>query len=101
MYIRPYHVQADTVNIAVTASSQVLAINSTPIGVRSVRVVNTGTQTIFLKFGISTTTATLADGFPVLSNTVETFLLQNEVTHVACIASATGSTLYVTVGEGA
>jgi hypothetical protein len=100
-YIRPFDLQSDAVNLAVTGSSQVLAVNSTAIGTRSVRVANIGSQTIFIKFGTANTTVSATSGTPMIPNSVETFLLRNEVTHIAAIAGSTGSTMYVTVGEGA
>jgi len=108
MYLRPFEAQGggssfagnSTVNIVVTASNQVLAVNATPLGNRSVRIANIGTQTIFVAFGISTTTASVTGSMPILPNTVETFFMRNENTHIAVIASSTGSTMYVTTGEG-
>ena len=87
-------------NLAVTASSQVLAVNIVPIGNRTLRIANIGTQTIFIAFGVSTSTATVSTSMPVLPNTVETFFMRNENTHLAVIAGSTGSTIYVTIGEG-
>ncbi len=101
MYIRPLEIQKDTVNIAVTASSQVLAINATPIGNRTIRLLVDGTDKVFWKLGTAATTVTTATGCPMLGNSVETFLLRNEITHIAVISTGTASTLYVSVSEGA
>jgi hypothetical protein len=101
MYIRPFEVLAASSTLAVLATTANVAITGSGNSVRAVRLVNSGTQVIFLKFGVAATEATVATGFPMLANTVETFLLRPDITHVAAIAAATGSTLYVTVGEGA
>jgi hypothetical protein len=101
VYVRPFQVKGATVNVAVTAASQALAITRPGVGTQSVRIANIGTQTIFIVFGISTATATVAAGMPMLANTAETFTIENEVTTVAVIAGNTGSTMYVTTGESA
>lgn len=101
MGFRAYDVHGDTVNLAVTTASQALAVNTAPVGNRSVRIANIGTQTVFLKFGASGVTTTAGAGFPMLGNSVETFLIRADQTHVAAIAGATGNTIYVTLGEGA
>lgn len=90
----------NTVNLAVTAASQLLAIPNTAQGTRSVRVVNSGTQTVFLDFVTTTGTAVATTSMPVLANTVEVFTFGNDVTHITAIAAATGSTIYITPGEG-
>lgn len=101
MYIRPFGQKGNTVNAAVTGTSAALAITRPSIGTQSVRIVNSGTQVIFVEFGVSTVAAVAATSMPILANTVETFVLANEVTHIAAIASTTGSTMYVTTGESA
>lgn len=102
MTIRPFEPipSQNTANIAVTGASQVLAVPVAGQGTRSIRVLNSGTQIIFIVFGISTSTAAVATAMPILANSAEIFTLPNNVTHVAVIASATGSTMYITVGEG-
>lgn len=102
-YVRPFgQLQGqNTVNTAVTGTSANVAIPAPTIGVRSVRIVNAGTQNIFVKFGTANTVAAVAaDDMPMLANTCEVFLLPNNITHIAAIAAGAGSTMYVTVGEG-
>ncbi len=101
LYIRPFMPKGNTVNLSVTGSSQRVAVTRSGMGIQSIRVTNIGTQTIFLNIGNSTVTSATTTGFPVLANTVETFMLDKESTHVAAIAGAVGSTLYVTTGESA
>lgn len=89
-----------TVNIAVTATSQLLAIPNTAHGTRSLRIVNSGSQTIFLDFVTTTGTSVATTSMPMLAGTIEIFTFANDITHVAVIAAATGSTMYITPGEG-
>lgn len=90
----------NTVNIAVTAASQLLAIPNTAQGTRSIRVLNSGSQTIFLDFVTTSGTAALATSMPMIGNSAEVFTFANDISHVAVIAAATGSTMYITPGEG-
>lgn len=101
MYLRPFEAQGGTVNATVTASSAVLQVNAVPIGNRTIRIANVGTQTIFVVLGNSASTASVSTSMPIQAGSVETFFIRNEITHVAHIASSTGSTIYVTIGEGA
>ena len=97
---KPFKVNA-TVNTAVTGSNQTLALGAgVGLGTVAVRVANIGTQTIFIDFGTSNTVAATATSIPMLANTVEVFTIPNDVTHIAFVAGTTGSTVYVTVGEG-
>ena len=91
-----------TVNVAVSVVSQSLAIPDTPLGTRAIRLVVLGTQPIFIELvkqnraaGATTTTS-----MAMLNNSVEVFTLPNDVTALVVIAAATGSTLYMTYGEG-
>ena len=64
----------------------------------TLRIVNSGTQTVFIVFGAGTA---LVSSMPMLANSVETFGVSGVTTSITAIAAATGSTLYVTVGIGA
>lgn len=93
--------EGDTVSIAVTATSQFLAVPKTPMGVRALRLVNIGTNVIFFELVESAATAaTAANSIPMLPNTAEVFTFVNDEVGLAVIAAATGNTLYVTAGEG-
>lgn len=95
----PFTPIGSTSNIAVTATSQVLLVPSIGNTSGTLRIINSGSQTIFLNFGSSAAVATVAAGMPMLPNTVETFA-SGQFTHIAVIAPATGSTLYITSGAG-
>lgn len=101
VYLRPFEAQKDTVTITVGVASAATSINlaTETRGNRTIRLVNSGSNIIYFTLGDSTVTTTVAAGCPMLPNTVETFLLRNEVTHIATIAGATGNSLFVTVGE--
>lgn len=90
----------NTVNLAVTGTSQTLAIPNTAQGTRALRIVNSGTQTVFLDFVTTTGTAVATTSMPMLANTIEIFTFGNDITHVSAIAATTGSTIYITPGEG-
>ena len=90
----------NTVNVAVTTTSQLLAIPNTPLGTRSLRIVNSGTQNIFLDFVTTTGTSVATTSMPMLPGSIEVFTFGNDITHIAVIAGAVGSTIYITPGEG-
>ena len=89
-----------TVNLAVTASSQTL-ICSTDNSSTQFRVVNIGTQTVFLAYGTAGTTpvATVSTCIAMVAGSVEVFTFPQNVV-LAAIAGNTGSTIYVTPGIG-
>lgn len=89
---------ATTLSIAVTASNQTFTIPVAPTNGGTMRLINTGSQTIFWAYG--TVTSAVATSTPMLPDTVETFSLPGGVTTLSVIAAATGSTLYCTIGEG-
>lgn len=95
---QPKATAATTLNIAVTASNQTFTLPTAPNNGGTMRLVNSGTQTIFWAYG--TVTSSVSTSTPLLPNTVETFTLPGGVTELSVIAGATGSTLYATVGEG-
>ena len=101
-YVRPFgQLQgANSATLAVTGTTGRVAVPVSGIGFRSLRIANAGTQTIFVNFGTSTVNAVIANDMPILAGSVEVFLLPPDITHVAAIASTTGSTMYLTVGEG-
>lgn len=90
-----------TVSAAVTGSSAATALTAfAGLGGGTVRVNNIGTQTIFIAFGASTVTAATATGMPMIAGATEVFTVGPGVTHIAAIAATTGSTVYVTSGQG-
>ena len=97
--IQVFTPRANTVQLAVTAVSQ--PFPALPAGgvleYNELRVVNIGTQTVFLN--LRGATAALATDMPILPNSVENFAV-GEGYSVSAIAAAVGSTLYITWGEG-
>lgn len=88
-----------TTSVAVTAVNNSFTLTpSVGSDGGSMRVVNIGTQTIYLAYG--SVTASVATSMPILANTVETFSLPGAVNTLSVIAAATGSTIYVTTGIG-
>lgn len=66
----------------------------------TVQVTNAGAATVQLVFGSGSATATSASGIMMLANTTRVFSVGESVDTVAQIASATGSKLYITPGNG-
>lgn len=97
----PKALSTNTSNVAVTASNQ-----STSLGTLAgqkqynVRLVNNGTQVVFFNFTTGAGTAATGTDMPILPGTVEVFEIPATATYINCIAGATGSTLYWTLGEG-
>lgn len=89
----PFSPKGDTVNLAVTGTAQDLALTE---GHGTIRIANVGNQTVFIHFQ---TTATVGNGIPILANSAEVFG-KGAVGSLSAIAAATGSTIYVTTGEG-
>ena len=97
-YVRPFQlVSQSSETLAVTGTSQPLTL-PTPMGNRSIRIVTNGTVPIFWRYDAA---ATVAASTPMLPGTVETFFLPNDVTTINFIAGGTGTTVYITIGEGA
>lgn len=87
-----------TVSVASGAASAHSAV--APTGAhRTLRVVVTGTVDVFIRAGAGTQTAVVTD-LPVLKNSTFYMDFQPDWNDVAVIASGTGSTVYLTLGEG-
>lgn len=90
-----------TVNLLTTAAAQGLSIPDSPLGVRALRIVNSGTDTTFIELVDATgPAATITTSMPMLPNTVEVFTSANDITTLSIIGAAGGNTVYVTYGEG-
>lgn len=98
--VRPFQPVGASTSISATTSSASAAITGVPRGTSTVRIVNSGTVVVFLKFGTSGVTAAVTD-MPMLGGTVETFQIRNDITHVAAITSSGTATVYITSGESA
>lgn len=93
---------AGTANGAVTAGvTQIALPGQVPYETECTgRFVNSGSQTIFWAYGTQAG-LTVGNGVPMLAGTVETFNIPAGVSAISVIAGAVGSTLYITVGDGA
>lgn len=88
-------------SLAVTASSQTLTPDASGM-MSQYRILVDGTVKVFIRFGAagSSPVATVADpSIPLFPGVVEVFTLPPGVV-IAAIAASTGSTIYVTPGEG-
>ncbi len=99
--LRAFRPLADTQNVVVTGTAQTLTLNY-QIGTNAMRVCNIGTQTVFFFINDTTSakTATVSAAMPIPAGNTEVFTLGNGAINLSIIASTTGSTLYVTQGEG-
>lgn len=94
---RAFRPLAVTQNIGVTAAAQTVTLNYAN-GTFAVRFCNIGTQTVFVAFDGNA--ATLTTSLPIPAGQTEVFTFSTGAPSFSVIASATGSTLYSTVGEG-
>jgi hypothetical protein len=86
-----------TQNLAVTAGAAAITLNNLN-GTRQARVVcSGGTTNVWLAFDSVATTTT---GLLMLGNTIECFTLPQQCSSISAISTATGMTIYVTVGVG-
>lgn len=106
MRMQAFGPTGNSVSLTVTASSgNVQVTNSGGVGQPSqVRVFNNGTNVVYLAFGQdNTVTASTANSFAMVPNSVEVFTVPTFTTnalYVAAIAGTTGNTLNITPGEG-
>ena len=84
-----------TVSIAVTGTSQDLAIN---LKSNDIMLTNIGTQAVFFKYDGGG--ASVSADTPILPNTQTLFSMPYNTTAIAVIAADAGSILYVTPGSG-
>jgi hypothetical protein len=96
----PFRPQAaNTASLAVTTSSDRVAITGNPT---QVRLRTNGADAVaFITFGDSTVTAATATGIPLGPGAIEVFSVPLNATHIAAITASGTATLYVTPGEGA
>ena len=87
-----------TVSGVVTAGSTDITFGEEPRGTNAMRLTNSGSQTVFWKYGSGG--ASLTTSTPMLPNTTEIFDCPFTMGTLAVIAQAGGSTLYVTPGIG-
>lgn len=94
--IMPFRVVPESSQtLAVTAASQALTLPARN-GNGSIRIVTSGTVTVFWRFDGA---AAVATSTPALAGTIETFFLPANATTINFIAGGVGTTVYITVGE--
>lgn len=88
--------------LAASGTSSRVALPGTVRGLqeRSVRLLSQGPDLVFVAFGSSTVTATVAGSVPVPAGLVEVFDAPPGVTHVAAITEGGAAVLRLTIGEG-
>lgn len=90
---------ANTVNLATGTSTGNVAL---PTRVSNgLRVYNSGTDTVFIKFGTSSSvTAATTTSMPIPGGAVEILSCPPTYTHVAAITASGTPTVYFTTGDG-
>lgn len=93
--------QDATVNIDVTSSSQSVKICDDKGNV-DVRVMNNGSATVWIKFGVTGISAGLTDDIPVGPGVTEVFRAEpfGNALYVAAIAAGSTGKIYFTPGSG-
>lgn len=92
-------VAAGSKTISCTSSSAATILPSVAFQ-NQLELQNAGSVPIFVEVGLSTVTAAVATGYPVLPGQSKVISVSNTITHIACIVAVTTTTLYVTVGTG-
>lgn len=100
--IAPFKVLGSTNTLSVTTSSATTAIpRTTNPSAGSIRIVNSGANILFFSLGDAGVSTSVATGTAMLPNTVESFYLGTDKTHIAIIGSVAGNSVYITFGESA
>jgi hypothetical protein len=86
----------DTSSLAVTGTAQNLTLPTMMQG-GAVRLLNVGTQVVFVRF--DAVTVTVANGMPLMPGMPEAFGIGADDA-IQAIAAGAGSTLYATMGDG-
>lgn len=103
MNVQPFNpvMPAFTQNIAVTATSgQITFAAGQGLEAQTVRILNTGSNLAFVRWGVGTQTAVATTDMPIAAGATEVFT-KGLADHLAAICtSGQTTTLYVTPGEG-
>lgn len=91
---------AGTKTISCTSSSAATALAFTGDVGPNLELQNAGSNTIFVETGISTVSAAVATGYPILAGQSKVVTIAGSATHIACITASVTTTLYVTSGLG-
>lgn len=99
--MRAFKPTGPTVNIDVSSSNQEVALSTSPGGF-DVRVMNNGTATAWINFGVTGTLAAVATTIPVGPGVTEVLRVGPKTGAVFAQAIAAGPTgkIYFTPGEG-
>lgn len=91
-----------TVSMLTTTGVTSVTVPDRPFGTQSVRIVNSGTDITFIELTVNPGAAipAIITSMPLLGNTAEVFLFQNDLNFIRAIGVAGGNTLYITYGEG-
>lgn len=102
--MRPFVQTGNTVSIAATVASGVVAISApranNPEIPGSMRVYNAGPDMAYIRQGPSATVATSVD-LPVPAGNTEIFQMLGDTAQVAAICPTSTATIYFTPGQGA
>ena len=108
MAFYPFNNKTQTITVGLTSAvTQLTDIRDVAPGQMNVtyELQNTGTATVFIAFGNSTITTTVAAGYPILAGQSKVIDIPNntdasKITHFATISGTAAQTLIVTPGYG-
>jgi hypothetical protein len=108
MAFYPFNNKSQTIAVGLTsAATQLSTISDVAPGQMNVtyELQNTGSAPVFIAFGNSTVTTTVATGYPILVGQSKVIDIPNnvdanKVTHFATISGAASQTLTITPGYG-
>lgn len=97
MINQAFFINGATQNVAVAAAATNTTLNAAHLTATGVRLVNVGTQTVFVELGQNGTVAaaTVTTSMPIPAGT-SVIVGSSRLTNISSIAAATGSTLYIT-----
>lgn len=98
---RAFRPLAPTQSIAASGTAQTITLNY-QIGTNAARVWVNGTLPVFIEINdaISGKVATATASMPIAAGNTEVFTIGNGSINISVISTGTGSTFYVTQGEG-
>ncbi len=99
----PFRPAAASVNITTSTSSSAataLALPSPVPPTFQLRIVNSGADVVFVRFGDANVTAASSADTPINGGETEVFTLSSDQTHVRALAAANTPTIRFTAGFG-
>jgi hypothetical protein len=101
MSMRPLYLGLPSQTISVGIASAATLLNgASSQGPRQIELQNAGSVPVFVAFGSSGVTTSVAAGYPVLAGQSKVVSIPPNASHIATISGTASQTLYITQGEG-